>query len=273
MINFTKKFTSAVLSLAFVAIVATAAVAQSNDDSWTGVYVGGNLGVGVGRTAVNTSTVYNSNGYFEQTSPAAVNAKGAQTIESSRFTGGAQGGYNKQFGRFVIGAEADINLLRSDNGVVSGDVYPCCSTQFTITQEVKTNWVMTARPRFGVTAGKALVYVTGGLAVGDVEYNAVFEDNDSDALETASFKKNRVGYAAGAGVEFKLSKRWSAKGEYLFTDLGRATETSNNLTTTFFGSKDTLLGGSGIEEWPENPFTHSVRVKNHNLRFGINYRF
>lgn len=269
--NNTKKITSAILSIAFVVFGVSAAVAQSTED-WTGFYIGGNAGVGVGRPSVNTSTIAPSGGYFDSTSPAAVARAGAQTIESNRFTGGAQGGYNKQFGRWVIGAEADINSLRINNSVVSGAEYPCCGTDFTITQEVKTSWMMTARPRVGITAGKALFYATGGLAVGDVEYNAVFEDNDSDALETASFKKNRAGYAAGGGVEVKLSKRWSAKGEYLFTDLGRVTETSNNLTATFFGGKEVVGGGSTVA-FPENVFTHSVRVKNHNVRFGINYRF
>jgi outer membrane immunogenic protein len=272
--NNTKKITSAFLSLAFVALIGSSAVAQSTDTDWTGFYVGGHAGVSVGRPSVNTSTVYNDSGYFAQTSVPVVNAAGAQRIKANGFNGGAQGGYNKQFGRIVIGAEADFGSHSLNESVVSGAVYPCCSPDsFTISQEVKSRWLMTARPRVGVTAGKAMFYATGGLAVGDVEYNAVFEDNDSDALETASFKETRAGYAAGGGVEFKLSKRWSAKGEYLFVDLGRATETSNNLTTTFFGGKEVVLGGGGIEEWPSSVFTHSARVKTHNIRFGVNYHF
>ena len=98
----------------------------------------------------------------------------------------------------------------------------------------------------------------------DVNYAAVFSDNDSDALETAEFKKTRTGYAAGGGVEVKMSDRWSAKVEYLYADFGRVSGTSNNLTTDF---------GEGVEAFPENTFTHSARVKSHNFRFGMNYRF
>lgn len=269
--NSTKKFTSAVLSFAIVAIAAGATFAQSSSsDDWTGVYVGGHAGITVGRTGVNTSTIFDNNGYFVSSSVPAVNAAGARTIESNGFNGGGQGGYNKQFGRFVIGAEADFGVHRINKEIVSGDEYPCCSSSFEIAQSVKTNWMFTARPRVGVTAGPALLYATGGLAMTDVEYNAVFTDNDSDALETASFKKTRTGYAAGGGVEVKMSDRWSAKVEYLYADFGRVSGTSNNLTALDFGGEG--VGGSTVA-YPENTFTHSARVKSHNFRFGMNYRF
>ncbi len=269
--NSTKKFTSVVLSFAFVAIAAGAALAQtSSADDWTGVYVGGHAGITVGRTGVNTSTIFSPTGYFDPTSPAAINAAGAQTIESNGFNGGGQAGYNKQLGRFVIGAEADFGVHRINKEIVSGDEYPCCTSSFEIAQSVKTNWMFTARPRVGVTSGPALLYATGGLAMTDVEYNAVFTDNDSDALETASFKKTRTGYAAGGGVEVKMSDRWSAKVEYLYADFGRVSGTSTNLTALDFGGE--AVGG-GTVAFPSNTFTHSARVKSHNFRFGMNYRF
>lgn len=263
--NSTKKFTFAILSFTFVAFAAGATLAQSStSDDWTGAYVGGYAGITVGRTGVNTSTIFDANGYFESTSVPAINSVGGQTIKSNGFNGGGQAGYNKQFGRFVIGAEADFGAHRINKVVTSGDEYPCCTSSFEIAQSVKTNWLFTARPRVGVTAGPALLYATGGLAMTDVEYNAVFSDNDSDALETAEFKKTRTGYAAGGGVEVKMSERWSAKVEYLFADFGRISGTSNNLTTDF---------GEGVEAFPENTFTHSAHVKSHNFRFGMNYRF
>lgn len=269
--NNTKKLTSAILSLAFAAIATTAALAQSSTgDDWTGVYVGGHLGITVSRTGANTSTIFDSNGYFVSSSVPAINSAGVQTIESNAFNGGGQGGYNKQFGRFVVGAEADFGVHRINKEVVSGDEYPCCTSTFEIAQSVKTNWMFTARPRVGVAAGPALLYATGGVAMTDVEYNAVFTDNDSDALETASFKDTRTGYAAGGGVEVKMSDRWSAKVEYLFADFGRVSGTSNNLTALDFGAEG--VGGTTVS-YPENTFTHSVRVKSHNFRFGMNYRF
>ena len=272
--NSTKKFTSAILSFVVVAIAAAATLAQSpTSDDWTGVYVGGHAGITVGRTGVNTSTIFDENGYFQPSSVPAVNAAGARSLESNGFNGGGQAGYNKQFGRFVIGAEADFGANRINKLVTSGDEYPCCNSSFEIAQSVKTNWMFTARPRVGVTAGPALLYATGGLAMTDVEYEAVFSDNDSDALESASFKKTRTGYAAGGGVEVKMSDRWSAKVEYLFADFGRVSGTSNNLTALDFGDEEVVGGGGVVVAYPENTFTHSARVKSHNFRFGMNYRF
>lgn len=261
--NSTRKFSSAVLFIVLVAIAATSTFGQSSSssDDWTGFYLGGHAGITLGRTGVNTSTIFSPNGYFDPTSPAAINAAGARTVESNGFNGGGQAGYNKQFGRFVVGAEADFGVARINKEIVSGDEYPCCTSSFEIAQSVKTNWMFTARPRVGVTAGPALLYATGGLAMTDVEYNAVFTDNDSDAFETASFKKTRTGYAAGGGVEVKVSDGWSAKVEYLYADFGRVSGTSNNLTV------------DGNDPVPENVFTHSARVKSHNFRFGMNYRF
>ncbi|HLA94268.1 MAG TPA: outer membrane beta-barrel protein [Pyrinomonadaceae bacterium] len=271
--NNTKYIASAFLTLAFAIIGAGTAMAQS--DEWTGFYVGGHAGVTVSRTGVNTSTVYTEDGYFNDTSVTSINANGIQKIKGNGFNGGGQAGYNKQFGRFVVGAEVDFGSNRVDEGVESGAEYPCCSgTGYTITQQVKTNWLLTARPRVGVTAakGKALIYATGGLAVTDVNYAAVFTDTFADAFESAEFKKTRAGYAAGGGIEVKVAKRWSVKGEYLYTNFGRVSATSNNLTTFDLGGKE-LVGIGGTETWPTSVFTHSTKVKSHNVRFGVNYRF
>ena len=115
-----KKSTSFVSSFVFVAIAAAAAFAQSTSDDWSGAYVGGYAGITVGRTGVNTSTIFDSNGYFLSSSVPAVNAAGARTVESNGFTGGGQVGYNKQFGRFVVGAEADFGA----EPVVAAKVFP-----------------------------------------------------------------------------------------------------------------------------------------------------
>jgi outer membrane immunogenic protein len=271
--NNTKYIAFAFLTLAFTIIGAGTATAQSEE--WTGFYVGGHAGVTVSRPGVNTSTVFTSEGYFANSSVTAINADGVQTVKGNGFNGGAQAGYNRQFGRFVVGAEVDFGSNRIDEGVISRSEYPCCpGTDYTITQQVKTNWLFTARPRVGVTAakGKALIYATGGLAVTDVNYAAVFTDTFDAALETAEFKETRAGYAAGGGVEVKVAKRWSVKGEYLYTNFGRVSATSNNLTTIGSGD-ELLLGVGGTQTWPTSVFTHSTKVKSHNIRFGVNYRF
>ncbi len=43
-----------------------------------------------------------------------------------------------------------------------------------------------------------------------------------------SSSETLVGYTVGAGVEFALTDRWSAKGEYMYYDFGSETYTVDN---------------------------------------------
>ncbi len=58
-----------------------------------------------------------------------------------------------------------------------------------------------------------LIYITGGLAYGDVY--------GWDALTPASGSKIYTGWTVGGGVEQPLLWNWSAKLEYLYVDLGK----------------------------------------------------
>jgi outer membrane immunogenic protein len=62
--------------------------------------------------------------------------------------------------------------------------------------------------------GNWLPYVTGGLAVGEVE--------GWDSLTPASGSAFRAGWTVGAGIEFAFTQNWTARVEYLYMDLGSA---------------------------------------------------
>ncbi len=236
---------------------------SSSDNPWTGWYVGGFVGSNFSRGSGDVSTVFAPTGYFATSSVNAVNNAGATRVKKNGFTGGGQGGYNYQSGNFLVGFEADFGSNRAEMFSFSSAIYPCCGPDsFFISQSVGTEWMFTARPRAGVVHKNALFYVTGGVAVTDVEYGSVFSDNFANALETNFFGKTKVGWTGGGGVEVKLAKRWSVKGEYLFADFGRTSSTSTNLTAF-----------TPSQSFPENVFTHSAYLKNHNLRFGINFHF
>jgi len=230
--------------------------------TWTGFYVGGYLGGNWGRATANTSTVFSPTGYFAATSVTTISTVGRQNLNPGGFNGGGEAGYNYQTGHFVVGAEADFGWMTGSKTQSSTAPYPCCpTTNFTVTQSAKTNWVFTGRGRAGYATGNFLVYATGGVAFTDLNYTALFTDTFASALETGSIKKTRTGWTAGGGAEYKFGKHWSAKGEYLFADFGRATTTSTNLTAP------------ATTSWPTNVFTHSIYLKEHLLRFGLNYHF
>jgi outer membrane immunogenic protein len=135
---------------------------------------------------------------------------------------GATLGYNWQMGTLVTGIEGDISWsgLRDSSGGL----------------RTENNWLGTVRGRLGYNAGRWMPYVTGGLAVGDI---------DSSIAGTGSSDKTKAGWTIGGGVEAQIAGPWTAKVEYLYVDLGDG------------GS----IGGSRPD------FTTNI------VRAGLNYRF
>jgi outer membrane immunogenic protein len=79
--------------------------------------------------------------------------------------------------------------------------------------QTQQSWVGTTRARVGYAFDRWLPYVTGGVAYGNIQA----------AQPTGTSSNTNVGWTAGAGVEYAISRNWSAKLEYLHIDLGTAT--------------------------------------------------
>lgn len=153
--------------------------------NWTGFYAGINAGYGWGTSNWDLG--------------------GLVGIESKPdgFMVGGTLGYNYQTGSFVWGLEGDIGW--SD---VMGDV-ACLGI---LTCETRNKWFATARVRLGYAFDRFMPYITGGGAFGDVEANV-----NPIGFSTSS---TRVGWTAGAGLEYAFLDNWTAKIEYLYVDLG-----------------------------------------------------
>jgi outer membrane immunogenic protein len=228
--------------------------------NWTGFYVGGNVGEQWGSADPTTSTVFDPPGYFAASSVPAINAVGAQGVNSSSVTGGLTAGYNWQVNHAVLGLEGDINYFGVKGSATGSAGYPCCApTGFTVSSQVSADWLATIRGRIGFLAAPTwLLYATGGAAIAEVKGNFNFTDTFAAATESAAFRDTRLGWTAGVGTEYAVGGGWSLKAEYLYVDLGRSTVTSTN-----------LLGGA----FPTNVFTHSVDLKSNIARVGVNYKF
>lgn len=243
---------------------------SADEDSWTGFYVGGFGGYTNGRAAANVSTI-SSSAIGNPAVIAGIAKDGSQKINSKGFSGGGTFGYNYQKGKFFVGGEVDFSSDKVNKTVSATTLYnsefPASAINSkTITQTVKSDWRFTARPRIGVAFNKAVVYVTGGLAVTNIKYNGSYSDKIVGiSKESSSFSKTKAGTSVGAGVEFKVASKWSIKAEYLFTQFGRVSTTSTNFTLSDFG-----FGGEPV---PQQVFTHSTDLKSHSIRFGVNYRF
>jgi outer membrane immunogenic protein len=238
--------------------------------NWSGFYVGLNGGYSWGNASNTIAT----------TVPLAA---GSQHMDGWVF--GGQVGYNWQYGKsWVFGLEADIDATGQDGTALFGPVttvvvtapppfnalvLPTRTTTTTATGslEEKLPWLSTFRGRIGVLpTDRVLLYITGGLAVGEVKSTAGASVTTTTALTfgtppgpatvaaLAGSSSTRAGWTLGAGVEGVISGNWTARLEYLYVDLG----TVNN---TFAGTA------------PFAPIVTSAHVTDNILRAGFNYRF
>ncbi len=156
--------------------------------TWTGVYIGGQVGYGWG-----TSNVYN-----------VTDAVTEPNLTQSGIVGGAHIGYNYQVSQFVFGLEGDVNGSSESN------------SQFNAPVEygIRKYGDASIRGRIGYAFDRVLIYATGGGAYGD------FHTTYNDGTVYDSFNHGRFGWTAGGGIEYAIDNNWSVRAEYRYTDYG-----------------------------------------------------
>ena len=245
------------------ALVFTLISTQGNAADFKGFYAGINFGGAHGSSDAATTTVFSPTGYFAQSSVPAIAIAGKQTLSGNGFNGGGLVGFNLQHHHFVAGVETDFGGMNLSQSKSSTATYPCCApTAFKVTQFTGTSYLFTLRPRVGFTGGPVMVYGTGGLALSNVEYTALFTDTFATAEENGGKTSTQSGWAAGAGAEIKARKHWTVKGEFLHADFGNLTNTSTNLTAF-----------TPRIAFPTNVFTHTANLSANIYRFGFNFYF
>jgi outer membrane immunogenic protein len=171
--------------------------------SWTGFYVGANIG-GAWTRGGWTDT------RFLATS---------DTVSNSAFIGGGQIGGNYQIGQFVIGGEWDFDWASSINGGASipGDI---------VVANSNARWITTVAARFGWAIDHFLVYgKAGGGWVGNNNLT-ISNLTTGVSFNCGTFNgcgNNSGGWLAGVGFEYAFSNNWTAKIEYDYLGLGSRT--------------------------------------------------
>jgi high affinity Mn2+ porin len=165
---------------------------------WTGFYIGGHTGYGRG-------------------SSTAVLADPAVIATDSRFSGvigGVQAGYNWRLpSGLLLGVEADLTF---PNYLPSNYVVSFLASPRSYVSE-QWDYFGTARGRIGYTSGPWLAYVTGGLAwAGERFINMPAVGSDEKHIG------QRLGWAAGLGIEYGFAPHWSVRLEYLYSQFARA---------------------------------------------------
>jgi outer membrane immunogenic protein len=210
-------------------------VAVAPSPSWTGCYVGAQVGWGWGRQHVQTATANASNG---------TSFHAGNSLNSSGGLFGGQLGCNYQFeGSWVVGVQgflagSDINGKGNDplNVILKDDG----------TIGVKTDWLASITGRLGITTynNSTLWYVKGGVAWDHNQWdvsNVDFFPGTNNAL----LSETRTGWTVGLGVETMLwSPRWTGFVEANYYDFqnGHTWQFSDppNITSSFTSGKQNI---------------------------------
>jgi outer membrane immunogenic protein len=162
--------------------------------TWSGLYIGGQVGYQWGNTS---PTLFTAGGPV-----------GLPSSSESGIVGGGHVGYNFQFSQFVFGVEGDVDGASYNGGNASGLV------GYTSREPVEAS----IRGRVGYAWDRVLFYGTGGVAFGD------FHDTFTGPGGFDSMWRERTGWTAGGGVEYAIDNNWSLRAEYRYTDFGRVND-------------------------------------------------
>jgi outer membrane immunogenic protein len=176
--------------------------------TWTGFYVGVNAGYGWSENGNDDTITFSSGTFGALTGPGTITFVDGND-DSDGFLGGAQVGFNWQFGSFVVGVEADIQGIDLDRdrgsfdfnftGPVPAGFRPVRNSASTL------DWFGTVRARAGFAIDRVLIYATGGFAYGGGDHHNGCPDGFFDRVECRFDNDDtRSGYAVGGGIEWAL---------------------------------------------------------------------
>ena len=168
---------------------------------WSGVYIGGQIGYAFG----------NADHTFSNATP-------SDNSKPDGVLGGVHAGYLFQQDMIVFGIEADLEgtgvkgtFQNATGGTSSG------STDIDLQGSV--------RARLGYAMDRVLPYITGGIAIADVDYRG-----GPVGGPCCGYSKTAVGWTIGSGVQYAFTDMISGRIEYRYTDFGKK---SGGLSPTF----------------------------------------
>jgi outer membrane immunogenic protein len=220
--------------------------------SWTGLYIGGNVGYSwMSSTDQIVGTDPGGTAFI-----AGFGIPTALPLSASSFIGGGQVGYNWQFApAWVVGVEADYSGTHLDattTVVSTGNTRPMTATQTLDT-------LGTVRGRLGVTpVDRVLTYFTGGYAYGNGSLSTALSNVNGCAgnnCQAGATSGTLSGWTIGGGVEWAFAGNWIARAEYLYVDLGSLSHPMRD------------------PGFPLNNFAASADFKSSIVRAALSYKF
>lgn len=182
--------------------------------TWTGFYVGGQIGWGHAETETGP--------FFSTVGPFVAGVSGG-TFSGDGIAGGGHVGANYQFpNNVVVGIEADINGTNADH---SGSFLALgIPPGLPFTESNSIDYYGTVRARLGIASGQWLVYGTGGWAWARMN-STITSPGQFSGPFTTSNTQTLDGWVAGVGINYMYTPNWIIGVEYKHLDFGSATYT------------------------------------------------
>ncbi len=223
-------------------------VAPAPAISWTGFFIGGQVGAVALDETANWSPYYTYNGrsYYDPDEAGWYKSSGTQV------TAGVNVGYDYQMNSWVLGVIGDFN---GRFGSVSYSDY----------YKDTPNWDASIRGRLGyLLTPNALVYLTGGVAFGGFQLGSNYGGFCSYYCYNYNYHANtNVGWTIGGGLQYALDSHWSTSIEYRYTDWGNANMTENYTETYDYGK---------YLDYSEGYYAKLDRTDNR-VQIGLTYKF
>lgn len=221
-------------------------------NSWTGVYLGADIGAGWTQqnfaTSVPSAALSGAaNTLFTVPFDGSLNwGRGLSGSTGVGITGGGHLGYNLGLSNgIVIGVETDFQYLGSSsnrNSAFTTSQTTGVTGPATVSNSAKGSvpYFGTLRGRIGTTAlnPNLLIYGTGGFAYGRNDTSDLMNvtlAGTTTLVERFPFATSttETGWTVGGGLEWMLNPSWTVKAEYLHVGLNPTG--SRTVATTFLG--------------------------------------
>ncbi len=186
--------------------IGNATEATAKTGTWDGLYLGGFVGInGSEYDADHDSDIADDNQVLDD-------------YEAKGLVYGGTLGYNLQMDSFIYGIEGDLTFGSAKTEMTASDGGSTFDSDWPL--EVEADYLATLRLRVGYEVVPALmVFGTGGIAYRSTEMAIP----DEELTETF----DAVGYAVGAGAEYKYSDTISLKAEYVMHGFDKTYDISN----------------------------------------------
>jgi outer membrane immunogenic protein len=224
--------------------------------TWTGIYVGGQVGYAW------TSGSNNFNGFDPITGAAIVTSLGQRP---NGVIGGANVGYNYEFNQWPIFSSSGVvvGLEGTVDGTSLSNTGGAASDVFFVTAHSRSDIQGSIRGRVGLAWDRALIYATGGAAFGsfqtDISGSGTNPLTGTPFFGSTSISTTRTGWTVGGGIQYAVTNNWSVRAEYRFTDFGTINE------ALFSGQLNAVFPGASI--------VGNRRIQQNQVQVGFDYKF